>query len=89
MTTQQKNGNEQFFHLVVSTGGSFGSSSLQQEMGLNEAVTIKEIEIKWPNATQSIDVYTNIEINRFIKIIEGVKNVEYLERSAFKLGKQQ
>ncbi len=83
ITTQQKNGTEQVFHQVVSTGGSFGSSSLQQEIGLDEAVVIKEIEIKWPNAAQSIDLYENININHFVKITEGSKEVEYLERPAF------
>ncbi len=84
ITTRQKNGKDQVFYLVVSTGGSFGSSSLQQEAGLNEAVSIKEIEIKWPNAVQSVDVYKNIKINRFVKITEGNINFEYLERPAFK-----
>ena len=89
VTTQQKNGKEQVFHLVVSTGGSFGSSSLQQEIGLDEATAIKEIEVKWSNNKQSVDVYMDVDINRFVKIIEGVNNVEYLERPPFKLGNQQ
>ena len=83
ITTNQKNGKEQVFYLVVYTGGSFGSSSIQQEAGLDEAVSIKEIEIKWPNAAQSVDVYKNVDLNLFVKIREGEKDIEYLERQAF------
>ena len=83
ITTRQKNGKEQIFHNVVSTGGSFGASSLQQEIGINNAVSIKSIEIKWPNAVQSTEVYNDVEINRFVKIIEGNQTVEYLEKSSF------
>ncbi len=87
--TQQKNGKEQIFYRVVSTGGSFGSSSIQQEVGLDEAIAIKEIEIRWPNAAQSIEVYNNIDLNRFVKITEGNNNIEYLERPTFSFNKIQ
>ncbi len=83
ITTQQKNGKKQIFHQFVSTGGSFGSSSLQQETGLDDAVAIKEIEIRWPNAAQTVEVFENIDINRFVKITEGGNDAEYLERQAF------
>jgi hypothetical protein len=35
-------------HAIVNTGGSFGSSSLQQEIGLGRATAIREIEVRWP-----------------------------------------
>ena len=83
ITTKQKNGNDQVFYRMVSTGGSFGASSIQQEIGLDNAVSIKEIEIKWPNAAQSVEVFKDVEPNRFVKITEGTPSVEYLERKAF------
>ncbi len=89
IATQQKNGREQIFYQVVSTGGSFGANSLQQETGLDEATAIKSIEVKWPNAAQSVQVFENIKINSFVKIVEGANDVEYLERKAFSFGLPQ
>ena len=37
-------------HLVCGTGGSFGSSSLQQEIGLGDATAIERIVIRWPGS---------------------------------------
>lgn len=37
-------------HRQVGTGGSFGSSSLQQEIGLGRALSIVSIEIAWPGS---------------------------------------
>ncbi|MFT5765928.1 MAG: hypothetical protein ACI8X3_003366 [Saprospiraceae bacterium] len=81
-----KNGSEQVFYHIVSTGSSFGSNSLQLETGLGDAKTVKSIEVQWPNASGSVDVYHDIEIGRFVKITEGVSEVEYLERKRFSFG---
>ena len=89
ITTEQKNGKEQVFYNVVSTGGSFGSSSLQQEIGLDNTNSIKEIEIKWPNSTQSVAVFKDVEMNRFVKITEGATTVEYVERPSFRFQQLQ
>ncbi len=37
-------------HLVCGTGGSFGASSLQQEIGLGDATAIEAIFIRWPGS---------------------------------------
>ena len=89
IVTKQKNGKEQTFHHLVSTGGSFGSSSIQQEIGLNDVASIKQIEVKWPNPTQSVAIFKNVEFNKFVKIIEGNTEVEYLERPTFSFQKVQ
>ncbi len=78
-----KNGSEKVFHHMVSTGGSFGSSSLQQEMGIGNATAIKMIEVRWPNRDQTVETFENVEINRFVKIVEGVGQVEYEDRKQF------
>ena len=36
---------------MVSTGGSFGSASLQLEIGLGEALGISSVEVDWPSTT--------------------------------------
>ena len=39
-------------HVTVGTGGSFGSSSLRQEIGLADAVSIDYVEVRWPRDGQ-------------------------------------
>lgn len=36
-------------HAVVSSGGSFGGSSLQQELGLGDTTTIVSLSVQWPS----------------------------------------
>ena len=35
-------------HTVVSSGGSYGGSTLAQEIGLGDATSIKAVEVRWP-----------------------------------------
>ncbi len=72
-----------FYH-TVSTGGSFGSSSLQQEIGIGQSTKIERIEVQWPNAAQSTSVYNNVNTNQFIKITEGQEELTRLERKRFR-----
>jgi hypothetical protein len=55
---------------TVSTGGSFGSSSLQQEIGLGQAASILFIEISWPTTTKT-QVFKNVAMDQMLKIREG------------------
>ena len=57
-------------HATVSSGGSFGGSSLQQEIGLGRATTIRTLAITWP-ATGKTDVYEDVSVNRAYRIMEG------------------
>ena len=69
--TQEPGGAQRSIYRTVSTGGSFGSSSLQQEIGLGGADAIVEIRIEWPNAERTVEVFTNLPVNRYYDIIEG------------------
>jgi hypothetical protein len=63
-------------HRTVSTGGSFGASSLQQEIGLGAADAVESITVTWPGgATQH---YTNVPMNRIVRVREGAPTVEPL-----------
>lgn len=65
-------GNESIrFFRTVSTGGSFGASSPLQEIGLGQTTRIDELRITWPNQDQTIEVYTNLEVNRYYHLVEG------------------
>ena len=57
-------------HVTVGAGGSFGGSSLQQEIGLGAATAIRSVAITWP-ATGETDVYRGVELDRAYRVREG------------------
>ena len=65
-----EDGTRRSIHRTVSTGGSFGSSSLQQEIGLGRATAIEAIEIRWPGSG-NIDRLTDLPLDRVVKVREG------------------
>ncbi|MEM8932533.1 MAG: VCBS repeat-containing protein, partial [Acidobacteriota bacterium] len=69
------------FHARVGTGGSFGSSSLQQEIGLGEAQRLLAIEVDWPSATgtQRFASFPDDGLDRIYQLREGEPTV--VERS--------
>lgn len=60
-----------FFH-VLSSGGSFGANPLRLEAGLGKAVSIEEVEIKWPNAKQSTEIIKDLQLDTRVRIKEGM-----------------
>jgi hypothetical protein len=78
VTVKRPGGNRAFYR-TVSTGGSFGSNSLQLEIGLNDATAIEAIEITWPTRAQTKQVFKNVEINRYVQITEGESAPGYLD----------
>jgi hypothetical protein len=71
VTVTDLDGERRVVHKTVSTGGSFGASSLQQEIGLGGTGRIDELKITWPNRDQSTDVFTDLPVNRHFVITEG------------------
>ncbi len=65
------------FHRTVSTGSSFGSSSLQLEIGLGDAERIEEIEITWPVRSRTKQVFHDVQLNKYLRITEGKDIVQY------------
>jgi hypothetical protein len=60
-------------HRTVSTGGSFGASSLQQEIGLGAADALQSVTITWPSgATQQ---FTDVGMNQAVQVREGTDAV--------------
>jgi hypothetical protein len=57
-------------YVTVTTGGSFGASSLQQEIGLGQAASIREVEITWPTTGKS-QVYKDVAMDQVYKVREG------------------
>ncbi|MEM1179395.1 MAG: CRTAC1 family protein [Acidobacteriota bacterium] len=54
---------------TVGTGGSFGSSSLQQEIGLGEASAILAVEVRWPSGR--VERPTAPPLDAHVELLEG------------------
>jgi hypothetical protein len=85
VVTQNKAGKKATYYHWVSTGGSFGGNSLQLEMGLNDAINITSLEITWPNANLTTQLFENLEVNKVVKIKEGEEIVSYIDEQSFEL----
>jgi hypothetical protein len=57
-------------YATVSSGGSFGASTLQQEIGLGDARSIRSVEVRWP-ATGKREVFSDVPRGRISKLREG------------------
>jgi len=68
---------------MVGTGASFGSQSLQAEIGLGDATAIEELEIRWPGS--GTQVVKDLALDRRYTIVEGAAPVE-APLPSFKLG---
>ena len=66
---------ERDIHEVVGTGGSFGSSSLRQEIGLGDATAIKQIEVFWPVSREK-QVFTDVPMDTGLELTEGTKDAQ-------------
>jgi hypothetical protein len=71
-------------YATVSTGGSFGSSSLQQEMGLGQATGIREIAVTWPR-TGKTQTFRNVSMAQSFKLREGDPVPTLLQRNRIEL----
>jgi VCBS repeat protein/ASPIC/UnbV protein len=83
VTTINKAGRERAIYATVSTGSSFGGNSLQLELGLDDAVEIKSVEVRWQGPEYKRETFNDIKINSFVKITEGAGIVEYYEPKRF------
>lgn len=67
LTIELDNGRK--IYRTINTGGSFGSSSLQSEIGLGKSKSIKKLSINWPSGKNQ--VFTNIEPNKKYEVLEN------------------
>ena len=80
---ERKDGSTRELYRTVSTGGSFGSSTLRVEIGLGDIHRIKEITLNWPNSKGTSQSFKDIRVNSFIKITEEKEELVYLDRQEF------
>jgi hypothetical protein len=62
-------------HVVVSTGGSFGSSSLTQHIGLGPARVVERLEIAWP-ASGIRQAFTGVAADRRVVVREDADRLD-------------
>lgn len=70
------------YHSVVSSGGSFGASSLEQEMGLGQSESIESVEVWWP-ASGTRQRFEDVPLDTAIEIVEGDDMYSVVDRPGF------
>lgn len=80
LTVEDADGATRTLHRTVDTGGSFGASSLQQEIGLGDAVRIRALTVTWPNAARTTQTVDDLAVNQHLRITEGAAAPEVLDR---------
>jgi ASPIC/UnbV protein/VCBS repeat protein len=85
VTTQTPSGAARFVR-TVGSGGSFGASSLQQEIGLGTASAIRSVEVRWPSG--ATDTYERLELDRIYVLTEGSERAVDVTSAPFLLGRR-
>jgi hypothetical protein len=85
ITVKGKGGTKRQICATVGTGGSFGSQSIRQEIGLGDATGIERIEIQWPRPGIPNSVFENVPMDSSVKLTEGSAQPEQVGLKAFAL----
>jgi len=85
VVVEDEAGRERSVHALVGTGGSFGSSSLQQEVGLGDARAIRRLEVRWPG-DRDPQVVEDVPLDRFLMLRQGEARVRVVDRPKVWLG---
>ena len=84
--TIREAGRRRTVHALGGSGGSFGGSSLQQEIGLGQAEGIEEILVRWPGSG-TVDRISGPALDRFYEVVEGEGRARELEVLPIRLGR--
>jgi tetratricopeptide (TPR) repeat protein len=85
VTVETESHGTQSFYRTVGSGGSFGASPLEQNIGLGKARRIRRIEIGWP-ASRTRQIFRNVAMDQFLEIREFARSYTRLVRHPFCLG---
>lgn len=83
-----RDGSRKDVYSWVNSGGSFGASSLEQEMGLGQAQRILSLEVLWPTSG-TLQLFENVPLDTRIEITEGEDRYEVLETRTLRLGRRR
>jgi hypothetical protein len=87
VTVTDSRGAKRTMHRVVTSGGSFGASPLEQHVGLGRAARTVDVEISWP-VSGSRQRFTGLSPNQTLAITELVETYVRLDRPPVRLGRQ-
>lgn len=87
IVVENEDGTKREIYRTVSSGGSFGANSLQQEVGLGKAKSVLNIAVDWPNGKAGYTDYGPVELNQIIFIQEGQQKLTRLENKSFEFAK--
>lgn len=73
----------QTIHRHVSPGGSFGSSPLEQTIGLGKAKRVAKLEVHWPTSGTTQE-FGDVSVGQSIEITEGDANYRVLDQKPIK-----
>ena len=75
----------QDIYATMSSGGSYGSSPLEQQIGLGDGTAIETIEVTWP-VTGKSQVFRDVLMDQTVRIREGDPAITRESRKPFVLG---
>jgi hypothetical protein len=85
LTVVGEDGRESLRYREVTSGGSFGASSLTQSIGLGKARRVKTLEVFWP-ASNTRQTFRDIPADQFIEVNEFDTKYKTRRLRAFPLG---
>lgn len=89
VTALNDQGVEKSVYRRVGSGSSFGGNSLQLEIGLDDATRIKIVEVRWPNVEHIVEIFPDVPLRSFVKLVEGSGAVENENRRSFEFQRPQ
>jgi hypothetical protein len=81
--TEEEGLERSIFH-TISSGGSFGCSTLRAQIGLGKASAINEVKILWAGSGTT-QILENLKLNTFYKITENKAEAEELNLQPIQL----
>ncbi len=87
VNTIQSDGSKKSFYRTVTTGGSFGASTLKQEMGLGAANSIESVEVNWQCKSGKPIIYYNLLLNNYYEISQKDPVAKQIQRKKFVFNK--
>ena len=85
VTVNTPNG-ERIIYRTVRSGGSFGDSPFRQHIGLGNAVSIKEVEIKWQKTSKIVRL-SKLTMNQTYRLSEDSNLPKLLNFKKFDFAK--
>jgi hypothetical protein len=86
--TFTENGKQRTVYREVNSGGSFGSSPLQQHIGIGKATVIDEVQVQWP-VTGKKQIFKNLATAKYYRIKEGTNTLTTFKLKQFDFEKGQ